>query len=330
MKKNGILMVVTLSLMGCQAAGPGTYSSNAESGAIAGSKVCSFEEIPGKSYLIAPSFKRYITNSFFYDSEKETVYQRDKSKFSSLISQEFKVVETGVVTKQDIASRRPFLSKYRYRENEIEGTPYVRDKTFSSKLVTEDCSVYYLSGATAAKSLLSSVVNSDGSEIDEADLLVLYGSEPLQKKEMEAEIEYDRFEKRVKVTTPYYDGMLIRGSIDAKKKSVQFVQLYLNLTFFKKWGFVSNAIDTDGIRHEVVKISSDADCKHSDIGGCKLTEIVGVDVSEDFLKDHRGGFEMKVFGTKERVVKVSGQMVEGFLSGLQKAMEQVESGDFGA
>lgn len=330
MKKIGILMVVvTLSLVGCQAAGPETYSSNAGSGTPAGSKGCSFEEITGKPYLIAPSFKRYITNSFFYDPERETVYQRDKSKFSSLVSQEFKIIETGVVTKEDIESRKPFLSKYRYRENDIKGTPYIRDKTFSSKLVTEDCSVYYLSGATPVKSLLSSVVNSDGSAIDEGDLLALYGSEPLKKKEMEAAIEYDRFEKRVKVKTPYYDDMLIRGSIDAKNESEPFVQLYLNLTFFKKWGFVSSAIDTDGVRHKVVKISTDSDCRHSDIAGCKLTEIVGVAISEDFLRDNRDGFELKVFGTKERVVKVSGQMVEGFLSGLEKARKRAESGDFG-
>jgi hypothetical protein len=328
MKKIGILVVVALLLIGCQATGPKTYSVNTESKTIARPKTCSFEQIPGKAYLIAPNYRKYVTNSFFYDPEREKVWQRDESKFTSLISQQFKIVETGVVTQEDGKLRQRNLSKYRYSEDEIKGIPYVRDKAFSSKLVTEDCSIYYLSGGTIVNYLLSFVVNVDGSKINEDDVLALYGSEPLKKKSMDAVIEYDRFEKRLKVTTPYFNNMLLRGSININDQSVTFLQLYLDLTFFDKWGFISNAIDTNGIGHEVVKISTDTDCSNSKMFGCKLTETVGVEIDEEFLKKNRDGFELKVFGTKEKIVKVSGHMVEGFLSGLKKAKEKVKSGGF--
>ncbi|NKC18622.1 MULTISPECIES: hypothetical protein [Pseudoalteromonas] len=329
MKKIGILIMAVFPLLGCQTTGPKTYTGNTQSIAATNSKSCSFDQITGKAYLIAPDFKKYVTNSFFYDSEKETVWQLDKGNYSSLTSQKFKIVDTGLVTKEDVKSRQPYLSKYRYSEDDIKGIPYVRDKAFSSKLVTEDCSIYYLSGGTIIKSLLSSIVNTDGTKINEDDVLAFYGSEPLSKKSMDAVIEYDRFEKRLKVKTPYYDDMLIRGSLNAKDQSISLVQLYVDLTFFDKWGFISNAIDTDGVNHEVVKISTDTDCSNSDMFGCKLTETVGVTISEEFLNKHRDGFELKLFGTKEKIVKVSGYMVEGFLSGMRKAKEQLKSGDFG-
>lgn len=329
MRKIGILIMAVLPLIGCQTTGPKTYSANSESRSAATSKSCEFDQIPGKMYLIAPDFKKYVTNSFFFDPSQEAVRQLDKGNYSSLISQQFKVVETGVVTQEDITSRQPYLSKYRYNEDEIKGIPYIRDKAYSSKLVTSDCSIYYLSGATIIKSLLSSVVNLDGSKINEDDVLALYGSKPFKKKSMEASVEYDRFEKKLKVSTPYYNNMLIRGSIDTKSQSVSYLQLYVNLTFFDKWGFVSNSIDTDGKSHEVVKISTDTDCSNSDMFGCKLTETIGITIDEDFLNRNRSGFEIKVSGTKEKIVKVSSHVIEGFLLGLNKAKGQAKSGDFG-
>lgn len=330
MIKIGILIIAVLLLVGCQTTGPKTYSANSESRSVPTSNSCDFDQIPRKAYLISPSFKTYITNSFFFDPSKESVWQLDKSKYSSLISQEFKVVETGVVTQEDIKSRLPYLSEYRFDEDEIGGIPHIRDKAYSSKLVTSDCSVFYLNGNTNVKSLLSSVVNLDGSKINEDDALALYGTKPFKKKNMDASVEYDRFEKTLKVASPYHDNMFIRGSINTKNQSVSNLQLYVDLAFFDKWGFVSNALDTDGINHEIVKISTDTDCSNSDLFGCKLTETIGITIDEDFLNRNKNGFEMKVFGTKEKIIKVSSHMIEGFLLGLNKAKDQARSGNFGA
>jgi len=290
-------------------------------------KSCHFEKMPGKAYLISPEFKKYVSVYFFYDAEKEKVYQDDESRYVPLVAQMFKVVETGVITQEDTLSRQPYLSEHRYTEGDIKGIPYTIDKAFSTKLVTEDCSIFYLNGGATVKSLLFSVVAADGSSITEDDVLVLYGSEPLERKSMDTTIEYDRFEKQLKLSTPYYNDMLIRGSVNTKNQSVSYLQLYLNLVFLDKWGFISNAVDTNGVRHEVVKISTDTDCSYSDMLGCKLTETIGVTVSEEFLNKNRDGFELKVFGTKEKIVKVSSHMVESFLSGLNKAKTQVKSGD---
>jgi hypothetical protein len=98
------------------------------------------------------------------------------------------------------------------------------------------------------------------------------------------------------------------------------------LTFFDKWGFISNALDTDGVSHDVVKISSDTDCSHSDLLGCKLTETIGVALTEKFLNKYINGFEIKVYGTKEKIIKVSGEAVKGFVSGIEKAKKMAKSG----
>lgn len=333
MKEIGILIVATLLLFGCQATGPKIYSGT-ESPAtsvktVETSQSCSFDQISGKAYLIAPAFQNYVTNNFFYDSEIEKVWQLDKSKYSSLIHQRFKILQTGLVTQEDSKSQQPYLSTYRYSEDEIKGIPYIRDQAFSTKVVTEDCSIFYLSGRTTVNSLFSDIINLDGSKINDDDVLALYGALPLKIKSMDAAITYDRFEKRIKISKPYFNDMTIRGSIDAKTQVITFIQLYVDLTFFDKWGGISSAVDTDGERHEVVKISTDADCSNSDMFGCKLTETVGVTLNDVFLNRHRNGFEIKVFGSKESVIKVSSHMVEGFLIGLEEAKKRAKSGEFG-
>ena len=126
------------------------------------------------------------------------------------------------------------------------------------------------------------IKNSDNSELNEKDLLTIIGEKPLTKLEFESDIVYDKFTKVNAVTTPYLNNMAIRGNFS--NKEVKFIQLYTNLYFKNKWGFIKNAVDTNGSYHDVTKISTDTSCSNS---GCTLTETIGIDLSLDFLKKNQ-------------------------------------------
>ncbi|MFQ5346443.1 MAG: hypothetical protein ACE5ED_01195 [Rhodothalassiaceae bacterium] len=147
------------------------------------------------------------------------------------------------------------------------------------------------------------------------------GDRPLEKLKLTADIKYDKFVKSYDVSTPFYDNMLIRGSVDAKSNRIIYVQLYTDLVFFEEWGYIETSIDTDGNRHEVTQISSDVDC-YSEFLGCELTEGIGITLSKDFLESHRNGFEIKAYGAQEKIITVPRQLIESFLLGLDKAIQQ--------
>lgn len=327
MKALGISAVIfSMVIAGCQATGPTKYHAPSTNNSATISSGCAYDSIEGKSFRLNESFKPYVTNHFFFDPDKVRVRQLDKNHYEALRTQNFKVIETGVVTVEDIKSKQPYLSMYRYFEEEIGGNLYKRDKSFSTKVLTEDCTTYYLHGGTSIESLRYSIIASDGSKISDNDVLWLIGDKPLEKLTLKASIEFDRFEKMYKIATPFYNDRLIRGSVNANNHSVSYIQLYIDLIFFDKWGFINNAVDTDGKYHEVTKISMDTDCSNFDIVGCILTETVGISLYREFLEKHSDGFEIKVFGTKEKIVKVPGIMVKSFLSGLESAIYQSKKG----
>ncbi|MFX6759143.1 hypothetical protein ABTH30_19840, partial [Acinetobacter baumannii] len=73
--------------------------------------------------------------------------------------------------------------------------------------------------------------------------------------------------------------------------------------------------------HEVVKIDRDADCSNRYMD-CKLSEIVGVSLSEPFLRKNKNGFELKLKGQQDRIIKVPSDMVVSFLDGLDAAKKK--------
>lgn len=312
----------TTILVGCQAtSSPATYqgSNSSDSASTNNDQTCSFSELPGNEYRIAPEYRQYITNDFFYDPEVVEVYQLDKSKFSSLTNQNFKVLETGVVTAEDRQSRQSYLSPYRYNEVEIDGTPYMLDKSFSTKLVTEDCSIFYLGGSMLPGSLTSNIQLASGEPITSNDLLMIIGTEPLAKRQMKAKVTFDEFDRLYRIRTPAHDDMLLRGIYKPETNDLMLVQLYTNLLFFDDWGNISRAVDDSGTTRELTRIDTDIDCSSSELFGCRLTETVGVTLSEQFLIDNQDGFRVKFSGTQEKVIAVKPFMIQGFLAGVKEA-----------
>lgn len=308
-------ILLSFTLFGCHVGGsPAKFTSE-----YSKDNACNYESLPGKSYIISEHFKPYITLEFFFNPEKEKYLQSDENDYERLITQKFKIVETGIITAEDLKYRAPYLERHRYKEEEIDGELYKRDRTYSTKLVTEDCTLYYLSGEAGKSSILPNILNEDGSKVGEKDVLSLIGTKPLQKADLNADIKFDKFEKIYKVSTPFFKDQLLRGVVSAKNNEIINVQLYTNLKFLGNWGNIQSAIDTDGTHHEVTKISSDTDCS-SQFSVCHLTETIGITLSPEFLEKNKDGFEIKASGTQERIISVPGNLVKSFLTGIDKAI----------
>lgn len=280
-----------------------------------------YNSLDGKSFKLSEDFKPYVSNSFYFDPNNRDHFQLN-GNYEDLKSHSFKVLETGVVTVADTNKKRPIFSEYRYYQDEIGGELYKRDKTYSTKVLTENGSVFYLNGATRFESLLSIIVNNDGLKIDNKDIFLLLGEKPFEKLILVANVEFDKFMKIYNISTPFYNDILIRGSVDAKTNQVVNIQLYADLVFTKKWGNIDKAVDTDGNSHKVTKISTDIDVDVSPITGSILTETIGISLDLTFLEKHRNGCEIKVYGSKEQVITVPGQLIESFLLGINNVVNQ--------
>lgn len=280
-----------------------------------------YNSLEGKSFKLSEDFKPYVTNSFYFNPNNRDHFQLN-GNYEDLKSHSFKVLETGVVTAADTNKRRPIFSEYRYYQEEIDGELYKRDRTYSTKVLTDNGFVFYLSGNTKIESLLSIIVNADDSKIDNKDIFWLFGDKPFEKLILAANVEFDKFMKTYNISTPFYNNILIRGSVDAKTIQVVSIQLYADLVFTKKWGNIDNAVDTEGNSHKVTKISTDIDVDVSPITGSILTETIGISLDQTFLEKHRNGFEIKVYGSQEQVITVPGQLIESFLLGINDVVNQ--------
>lgn len=140
----------------------------------------------------------------------------------------------------------------------------------------------------------------------------------LIKKEINTNVDYDKFDKNYIIKTDYFNNYMIRGYYDANKKD-KFIQIYTDIHFSGDWRFFDTAKDEYGDTHEVVRIDQKADCKpRSYTSECFLTETIGISVSEKFLKENKNGFSMKIYGKKSIVLDISGDVIQSFLKEVDK------------
>lgn len=308
MKKISILFgfVILLGLSGCDTGVPEVYKS--------ASGKCSYGDIKGKEYKYTGEYQ-YMDIIFLHNPNIEAYQQMGNEVYAPLMKG-FKILKTGITTAENRAyNESPILSDLRYNKGSIDNNDiYILDGGVSTKIISKECQIFY----TQIKSVSEfedSLSNIDGTELSINDITNIAGSKNFRKSDFKATIKYDRFEKTHKIHTPELYSSFIRGAV--KDKTVLYVQLYTSLYFKNKWGFIDKAIDTDGKKHTVVKISTDTDC--SQVNNCSLTETIGIALSIDFLEKYKKGFEIKAYGTKEKVIKIPGAMVRSFLSGINKA-----------
>ena len=300
-----LFITVLIILTGCAGNSPEIYQSG-------DSKTCSYDKIQGKSFKYTGEME-YIDLYFKYDPNVE-FEPNIPINYNSIKFNNFKILQTGLITEYNIKhNREPMFANFRYNEDIIGEYAYKYDSGYSTKIVTADCKIYYLNKEKISE-YKKDIKNSDNTELNGQDLLDIIGEKPLKKLEFESDITYDKFTKVNAVTTPYLNNMAIRGNFS--NKEVKFIQLYTNLYFIDKWGFVKNAVDTNGVYHDVTKISTDTSCSNT---GCTLTETIGIDLSLDFLKNNQNGFEIKAFGTREKIINVPSVMIKSFLKAAEIA-----------
>jgi hypothetical protein len=277
---------------------------------------CGYSQLAGTEYQITDDFKKYITNSFDAFPNRQDYQQGSINDYQSINNNNFKILNTSVRT---VPSQGYLTSNYRYSELNLDGAAYILDKSFNTEVLTSDCKKFYMD-SSSFKTIQYAIKRADLQPITKKDYFDLIGS-AIEKKTIGASSQYDKFEKQVEIKTDYFDRYLIRGYYNPTTKKLNFAQIYATLTFMDDWGSISSAKDTDAQPHRVTKIDSNADCK-SKILGCFMKETVGIDVSEQFLRKHKNGFEIKLSGKKSTILSVSGDVVTAFLNELNRVKTQ--------
>lgn len=279
---------------------------------------CDYQQLQSTEFQISEDFKKYVTNSFDAFPKRQDYMQGSIRDYQSLNNNNFKVLNTAVRTTP--SQYYVTNTKYRYYETNLNGAAYRLDKSYNTEVLTADCKKFYMDTGVTFKDVQYKLKRADGQPITQKDYFDLLGA-AIEKQSIGATSSYDKFEKQVVIKTDYFDKYLIRGYYNPTTKKAEMIQLYVDLTFIGDWGSISAAKDTDAVAHNVTRIDQDADCKDK-VLGCIMKETIGVDLSEQFLKKHKNGFEMKLSGKKTLVLAVSGDVVNAFLTELNKAKTQ--------
>ena len=280
---------------------------------IAFANECNYESNQGTEYIIQDQYKKYVLNHFMVNA--------DRDKFglghNSLKRQPFKVIKTDYVTAESKKYESRSESK-RFKDIKIDNKVYKLDRSKNIEVLTKDCQKYYYIPSGLKNSFVLTFSKTDGKEITTADYLQFLGNS-LKSLDVSASSKYDKFEKSYEVKTDYANDMLIRGYYNAENGKTSSVQIYTDVLFFKNWGFIESAKDLDGKTYTVTKIASDPKCEHLDLGlGCQLTETLGINLTEDDLRNNINGMEIKLYGAQTRVILVPNEMINAFLSEIDK------------
>jgi hypothetical protein len=293
-----IIILISIIITGC--ASPTRYSHN-DSG------LCQYDEIASTEFKISNG---YAPSLFFFDGHHATSGHLEISNYASIESNPFKIVKTGLSISE--IRELKFQGYERKIEEEINGEYFYRDGSEASMVVTKDCFVFYMDGRRSSDYMRRYIVKAGGGSINSKDLLEIYGPNTITKINMNPTVSQDEFDKTYTVKTPYINNTMIRAGVSKDKRTIKYAQVYANLTFKDEWGFIKYSKDMNGKNHKITKISTNTDCK----GGCKLTETIGIDVDDSFLRKNKKGFKIKVYGTKSMVVEVPAEMVRSYLTGI--------------
>lgn len=296
------------------------------SSSIAFADECYYSDTAGIEYNVSDKSGRYITLDFqaFPDIDRFDSKQRDLKSYDSLINLPFKVTKTDATT-LDSMKYAGFLSKHRLGDVVVDNKAYITDAFYNIQVTTSDCErFYYNPSRKDLHSLQYNFIRTDGKPITSQNYFDFLGS-AVRKADIKTTSEYDKFEKKTLLKTDYFNQYLIRGMFDQTNKKSSVIQIYLDTTVLTKalaeersWNNISVAKDTDGNSHQVVQISRKPDCSNTKLFGCTLYETIGIDVSEQFLRKHKDGFELKMIGSNTFVKEINGDVIKSFLGEIDR------------
>ncbi|MAF75896.1 MAG: hypothetical protein CMF17_08590 [Idiomarinaceae bacterium] len=319
------LLVCAAAVSGCQMNGEQSqYDSPVKKTGTKRQKFCYYDRIKADEYRLDAKYSYFVESDFFYDPNSPAFSQKESDKFEPIRQQKFKVEQTGLITFDAESLRKPKHKIDRYKEIKINNNYYRLDKAYATKVITEDCSEFYISVSDVQSVISGNVREMSGDLISDNELLSFIGSKPLQKRQIDADVVYDEFDKIYKIRTPEHNNMILRAVYDERDDRVVLIQLYADLVFFGEWGNISRAVDDSGNERTLVRIDTDTDCSASSVVGfCNLTETVGAEFPESFLRKNKDGFRVKFAGSIERVRSIEPFMIESLL----KAVERLQSSE---
>lgn len=313
---------VTGGLVGMAMCGGGYCASDEpEKYQVAGTEGCEYNSISNTEYQVNPEYATSVQVSSMFDPNRKDIYQTPVSGYDDLKTRPFKIVATGVSTVETTNNLRS--GSIEYQHVSVDGKLYRRASPYYTKVVTDNCSVYYLE--FQPKQIRTFFSKTDGLTINDTDIRSFYG-DMLSEIRATATIEYDRFEKLYKVSTPVFDGLLLRGAVKETDGAEIAIQAYTSAMFLDDWGNISRAIDSNGESLSVTVIKNEPDCTGVKYGlGCTLEETVGVNLTREYLERNINGIEIKLAGQKEKIIEIPSGLIKSLLNGLAQAQSQRKS-----
>lgn len=327
MAKKNVFMLLIILVFFISSCSTSSFNKKPEKFVDGSSKQCSYSAIKGPEYrvsgVLAEDPYLYVTvdENSKYSFEEYSPYDQTKNRenYGSLLSQKFKVLERNLGMGSGVSNA--YTNSDGYDKQILLGNNIFEYRDPGKmKIVTEDCSVYYIKSEIDPSRYDYNFKKGDGSELDDTDYFNLLGK-AVRVANLEAKVEYDKFKKIYRISTPMiFDQYLLRGVISGESKKLVSVQLYAIVKFLGDWGHLDRAYDEEGERHELVKISADAKCS---LLPCLLEETVGVELSMAYLQRHLDGFSIKVYGKQEQEIKIPSALIISFIDGYKVASAQV-------
>ncbi|WP_312517825.1 hypothetical protein [Stutzerimonas nitrititolerans] len=313
MKWKLALPTLSLSLLiaGCQATAP-TATSDSSNGKTAKAE-CGFYQTDQPEYELTQLAKQYVTNSVRSTPNGSFDPQfRNKNYFKPVIENTFKF---------SLDTQKQNLYNELQKDDifELDNQPYVYSGYEMVKIVTSTCQVFWYERGNFASITLENVKRADGRELSLNDYKFILGEKNLKPFHIPpAKIEHDKFKNTIKITGLYDNSMMFRawGSTKTGKLNDSNVQLYADVKFLENWAHLEHAYDEDANQRDLVKIDKDANCSNKYLG-CQLTETVGIEIPISYLKTKPNGFELKVSGKQERILKIASYQIKQILDAIK-------------
>ena len=257
---------------------------------------CEYKQQSGPAYKVEERSKEFVNHAFFFDPEQPSINQRDVAAYSSLLSHEFKVIERSVMTSEGRAAVN--MPDYRYADENYHESLYHRDRSHSTKVLTEDCTEFYLSGTAGLQSVLSMIVHANGAEIMENDVFQLYGPKAFKPVNTSAHVEFNTGTRIFKLTLPQFNDHQLQAQVDLSGRIVALQLLGQTRSFHKdravlvrRANSTPRVTDHQGTQQKKVSVQSDGiDCVPD--SRCELRQQLTIDLNPELLQPGSGGFRL--------------------------------------
>lgn len=291
--------------------------------ALSADGACQYQSLAQTEFKVAAGQGDWIKYYVLFDKGRKQTYQTPVTGYNSLLTQPFKVVGTDATTVETENDAR--VGHYKFEDIELAGRLFKLNKSYYTKVMTQDCSVYYMS--MAPRDIKVALTRQEGSTLSNEDFKQFYGGTSLQAISSKATVNYDNFEKHYKVETPIFNDLLLRGTVLKETGLEVALQVYTTVSFSGEWANLDRAFSEDGERLTLTRIASNPDCSGTQFNlPCRLDETVGVNVSREFLEKNRDGVELKLSGQDSTVIYVPGPLIISLLDGLNDAQGLIKTG----